>query len=385
MLEKALQGNKAYWGWIATLLAFIGVGVGCYIYQLDQGLAITGLSRDVSWGLYIGQLTYMVGIAASAVMLVLPYYLHNYKAFGKLVIFGEFLAVSAVIVCLLFVVVDLGQPQRLMNVVLHPTPNSVLFWDMVVLNGYLFLNIIIGWSVLHAVKKGVRPANWVKFLIYVSIPWAVSIHTVTAFLYAGLPGRYFWLDSLLAASFLASAFAAGPSLLLLILFVVRRVANLEIPKEAIQTMAKIITYAWAINLFMVGLKVFTTYYSQYPAKMLGFDYLYGGYGDYTQLVPWMWNFLFLAVVALALLVNPGTRNNQTTLTIALVLVFVAGWIDKGLALIIGGFVPNPLKGYTEYWPTIPEVFITIGVYAIGLLILTILYKVALSVQKEESA
>ncbi len=384
MLEKALQGNKAYWGWIATLLAFIGVGFGCYMYQLNQGLAITGLSRDVSWGLYIGQLTYMVGIAASAVMLVLPYYLHNYKAFGKLVIFGEFLAVSAVVVCLLFVIVDLGQPQRLLNVILHPTPSSVLFWDMVVLNGYLFLNIIIGWSVLHAVKKGVPPANWLKFLIYLSIPWAVSIHTVTAFLYAGLPGRYFWLDSLLAASFLASAFAAGPSLLLLILFVVRRVANLEIPKEAIQTMAKIITYAWTINVFMVGLKIFTIYYSQHPGKMLGFDYLYFGYEDYTQMVPWMWNFVFLALVALALLIHPGTRNNQTTLTIALVMVFVAGWIDKGLALVIGGFVPNPFKVYTEYWPTIPEVFITIGVYAIGLLILTILYKVALSVQEEST-
>lgn len=384
MLEKALQGNKMYWGWISTLLVFIGIGFGCYLYQLDQGLTITGLSRDVSWGLYIGQLTYMVGIAASAVMLVLPYYLHNYKAFGKLVIFGEFLAVSAVIVCLLFVIVDLGQPGRLLNVVLYPTPSSVLFWDMVVLNGYLFLNIIIGWSVLHAVKKGVRPALWVKVLIYLSIPWAVSIHTVTAFLYAGLPGRYFWLDSLLAASFLASAFATGPALLLLIIFVLRRVADLEIPKEAIQTMAKIVTYAWTINLFMILLKVFTAFYSQHPGKMAGFEYLYVGYGDYTQLVPWMWNFVFLALVALALLIHPGTRNNQITLTIALVFVFVAGWIDKGLALIIGGFVPNPFKTYTEYWPTIPEVFISIGIYAIGLLILTILYKIALSVQKESA-
>lgn len=384
MLEKALQGNKAYWGWIGTLLVFIGIGFGCYVYQLQEGLSITGLSRDVSWGLYIGQLTYMVGIAASAVMLVLPYYLHNYKAFGKVVILGEFLAVSAVVVCLLFVIVDLGQPQRLMNVVLNPTPGSVLFWDMVVLNGYLFLNIIIGWSVLHAVKKGIKPAQWVKFLIYVSIPWAVSIHTVTAFLYAGLPGRYFWLDSLLAASFLASAFAAGPSLLLLILLVVRRVAALEIPKEAIQTLSKIITYAWAINLFMIGLKLFTSYYSQHPGKMLGFGYLYAGYGDYTQLVPWMWNFVFLAVTALILLVIPGTRNNQITLTIALVMIFVAGLIDKGLALIIGGFVPNPFKTYTEYWFTIPEFFITIGVYAVGLLILTVLYKIALSVQKESA-
>ncbi len=384
MLEKALQGNKAYWGWIASLLVVIGIGFGFYVFQLQQGLGVTGLNRDVSWGLYIGQLTYMVGIAASAVMLVLPYYLHNHKAFGKLVIFGEFLAVSAVVVCLLFVVVDLGQPQRLMNVILYPTPNSVLFWDMVVLNGYLFLNIIIGWSVLHAVKKGVRPASWVKVLIYVSIPWAVSIHTVTAFLYAGLPGRYFWHDSLLAASFLSGAFAAGPALLLLILMIVQKVSDLKIPKEAIQTMTKIITYAWAINLFMVLLKIFSAYYSQYPAKMATFDYLFGGYGG-EQLMPWMWNFVFLGVVSLALLVIPATRNNPVTMTIALIMVFVAGWIDKGLTMVIGGFIPNPFKVHTEYWPTIPEFFISVGVYAVGLLILTVLYKVALAVQRESES
>ncbi|HDQ40857.1 MAG TPA: menaquinol oxidoreductase [Desulfonatronum sp.] len=381
MLEKALQGNKTYWGWIGALLVLIGIGFGCYLYQLNEGLTITGLSRDVSWGFYIAQFTILVGVAASGVMLVLPYYLHGHKPFGRLVIYGEFLAVAAVIMCLLFIVVDLGQPQRLMNVLLHPTPNSILFWDMVVLNGYLFLNIVIGWSHLHAEKKGIRPPSWVKPLIYLSIPWAISIHTVTAFLYAGLPGRHFWLTAILAARFLASAFACGPALLLLILFIVRRVSDLVIPREAIQTLSKIITYAWILNLFFLALELFTGFYSNLPGHMHSFEYLFAGHHGYDSLVPWMWNFVFLAVTSLILMVNPGTRNNQTTLIIALIMMFVAGWIDKGLGLIIGGFVPNPFEGITEYWPTIPEAFIAVGVYAAGFLILTVLYKITLEVRR----
>src|SRR6056297_1276673 len=211
MLEKALEGNKVYWGWLGFLLVLMGVGGACYWVQLHEGLSITGMSRDVSWGFYIAQFTFLVGVAASAVMLVIPKYLHDYKKFGRITVLGEFLAVASVIMCLLFIIADLGQPMRLFNVLIHPTPNSMLFWDMIVLNGYLFLNILIGWNVLEAEKNSVPPPQWVKPLIYISIPWAISIHTVTAFLYCGLPGRGFWLTAILAPRFLASAFAAGPA------------------------------------------------------------------------------------------------------------------------------------------------------------------------------
>src|SRR3989304_9932650 len=168
MLEKALTGSKGYWTWIFVLLAIIGAGFISYLRQFDYGLGITGMSRDVSWGFYISQFTFLVGVAASAVMLVIPYYLHDYKTFGKIVILGEFLAVAAVTMCVLFIFVDLGQPMRVLNVVLHPTPNSILFWDAIVLNVYLILNIIIGWVTLGSDRKGVRPPDWIKPLIYIS-------------------------------------------------------------------------------------------------------------------------------------------------------------------------------------------------------------------------
>lgn len=385
MLEKALSGTKAYFYWLLFLVVLLSIGFAFYLKQLGFGLGITGMSRDVSWGLYIGQFTFLVGVAASAVMLVLPYYLHNYKVFGKITILGEFLAVAAVTMCLAFIVADLGQPGRAFNVLLHPTPTSVLFWDMVVLNGYLFLNIIVGWSVLEAERKGVAPDKWVKFLIYVSIPWAVSIHTVTAFLYAGLPGRGFWLSAIMAPRFLGSAFASGPSFLILICLFLRKYTKFDAGWEAIQTLAKIITYALIISVFFVLCELFTVFYSQIPEHMYHFIYLFVGFHGHYGLVAWMWSAVVLAAIALVIMINPKTRNNPTTLAIGCAATFLALWIEKGITLVLTGYIPSPLETITEYHPTVPEIAIVIGVWALGLLILSILYKVALGVKEEVAA
>lgn len=382
MLEKALTGTRRYWIWLAMLAALIGIGVIAYIYQFMKGLGVTGMSRDVSWGLYIGQFTFLVGIAASGVMLVLPYYLHDYKKFGKLTILGEFLAVSAVLMCMLFIFVDMGQPRRVMNVLLHPTPNSILFWDSVVLSGYLLLNIVIGWTVLGAERKTMPPPKWVKPFIILSIVWAPSIHTVTAFIYAGLPGRHFWLSAIMAARFLASAFASGPALLILLAIVLRKVTKFDAGKEAIQTLSKFVAYFMITNVFFLGLEMFTALYSHIPGHVDPFRYLYVGIDGFDKFVPLMWASAVLAVFSLVILVIPGLRKNPTLLPIACVTVFFSLWIDKGFGLVVGGFVPNPFEKVTEYWPTLPESLITLGVWAAGFLALTVLYKIATSVKEE---
>ncbi|HSO66795.1 MAG TPA: NrfD/PsrC family molybdoenzyme membrane anchor subunit, partial [Desulfatirhabdiaceae bacterium] len=274
MLELAIKGSKKFYGWVIVLLAIVGMGFGIYLMQLGFGLGITGMSRDVSWGFYIAQFTFLVGVAAGGVMVVTPYYLHNYKAFGKITILGEFLAIAAISMCLMFILVDLGQPMRMFNVLLYPTPNSVLFWDMIVLNGYLFLNIVIGWNVLEAERNGTHYPMWIKPLIYLSIPWAVGIHTVTAFLYCGLPGRGFWLTAILAPRFLASAFAAGPALLILLCLIIRRVTNFDPGREQIQSLAKIVAYAICLNVFFFLCEVFVVFYSQIPEHMDHFKYLF---------------------------------------------------------------------------------------------------------------
>ena len=385
MLETALKGSKKYWVLLLVLFGLHGIGATAFIYQLTKGLTVTGMSRDVSWGIYIAQFTFLVGVAASAVMVVLPYYLHNVKEYAKVTILGEFLAVACVSMCLMFILVDLGKPMRALNVILHPTPNSILFWDMIVLNGYLFLNIVIGWIVLSAERKEVPPPKWIKPVIYVSIPWAVSIHTVTAFLYAGLPGRLFWLTAIMAARFLGSAFASGPSLLILLCLIVRKFTNFDPGKKAIQTLSKTVLYAMIISIFFVLLELFTAFYSQIPGHTHAFVYQFVGLHGHGALVPWTWAFAILAVIATLMLLVPSIRENETTLAIACVMVFISLWIEKGVTLVITGFIPNPLEKITEYVPTIPELAITVGVWATGFLVLTILYKVAVSVKEELGA
>jgi molybdopterin-containing oxidoreductase family membrane subunit len=380
MLQDAFRGDKRFWILVGVWVLLILVGLAAYSRQLSEGLHITGMSRDVSWGLYISQFTFLVGVAASAVMVVLPYYLHDYKAFGKMVILGEFLAVSAVLMCMLFIFVDLGQPMRVLNVILHPSPASLMFWDMVVLTGYLVLNLVIGVSTLEAERKGIAPRKWIKPLIYLSIPWAVSIHTVTAFLYSGLEARPFWMTAVLAPRFLASAFASGPGLLILLALLLRKFTRFDPGREAIQKLATIVTYALVINLFFVVVELFTGLYSGMPHHVHHFEYLFVGLHGHAALAPWMWVCELLTVSCVVLLLIPNVRRQERFLAILCALVVLAVWIEKGMAMVVTGFVPSPLGKVTEYAPTVPEIAITVGVYAVGFLVLTVLYKMVLNVR-----
>ncbi|MFH1573970.1 MAG: sulfate reduction electron transfer complex DsrMKJOP subunit DsrP [Acidobacteriota bacterium] len=381
MFEKAVVGGRKYWTWLLFLFAVIGIGFIAYLRQFDQGLGITGLSRDVTWGLYIAQFTFLVGVAASAVMVVLPYYLHNWKIFGKITILGEFLAISAVTMCMLFVFVDMGQPTRVINVLLHPTPGSMMFWDFLSLIGYLLLNAVIALVTLSSERKGVPPPGWIKPVIVLSIPWAIGIHTVTAFLYNGLPGRSFWLTAILAPRFLASAFAAGPALLILLCLIIRKVTQFDPGREPVQKLSVIVTYAMLVNVFFVLMELFTVFYSRIPEHMEHFKYLFVGLEGHAALVPWMWASVLLAVLSLILLIPPRFRRNEKVLVPACVFVFLSLWIDKGLGLIVGGFVPSPLGAVTEYAPTLPEIAISVAIWAIGFFMITVFYKIALSVRE----
>lgn len=386
MIEKAFptlnRKDRSYTLWVAFLAGVIALGVYYYIRQFNEGMAITGMSRDISWGFYVANFTFFVGVAASAVMLVIPAYLHGFEKFKKIILFGEWLAVAAVSMCALFIMADMGQPQRFMNIILHPTPNSLLFWDMIVLLGYLLLNLTIGWMTLKSEKTGIPVAKWVKVLTYVSIPWAIGIHTVTAFLYAGLPGRHLWLTAILAPRFLASAFASGPALLLILLWLVKKLGNFEAPREATATLAKIMLYAMITNLFFYALEFFTAFYSNIPSHMHSLTYLFFGYEGHGKLVPWVWTSVILGFGAIFYLLSPKVRENSNMLTAGAVMIFLSTFIDKGMALVIGGFIPSPLEKVTEYAITWPEMAITLGIWAIGALIITMSYRMTLEVRRE---
>ncbi|UCF36276.1 MAG: polysulfide reductase NrfD [Acidobacteriota bacterium] len=382
MLEKALKGSPNYWGGLGILGVVMLIGLGAYLKQYDEGLTVTGLSRDIPWGFYIAQFTFLVGVAASAVMVVLPYYLHDYKAFGRVTVIGEFLAIAAVSMCMLFIFVDMGQPLRVLNLMLYPSPNSLMFWDFVVMTGYLLLNVVITQVTFGAERKGVAPPNWIRPVIILSIPWAISIHTVTAFLYSGLEARAFWMTAILAPRFLASAFASGPALLIILCTLVGSQTNCQIGGKAIQKLRQIVTYALAVNIFFVLVELFTGIYSHIPEHMEHFQYLFFGLEGRNALVPWMWTSQVLGVGALVLLLLPVSGRNQRVLLGVCVAVITSIWIEKGLGMVVTGFIPSPLGGLMEYFPTVPEILISLGIYATGLAILTVLLKIATTIREE---
>lgn len=382
MLENVFHGSKKYWVWMIFLVIIVGLGTAAFMYQFWEGLGVTGMNRDVTWGFYIAQFTFLVGVAASAVMVVLPYYLHNYKKFGKITILGEFLAIGSVIMCMTFIFVDMGQPHRIMNVFLYPSPKSPMFWDSVSLMGYLVLNVIISRYSLDAEKKGIAPPNWLRPVIIISIPWAVSIHTVTAFLYSGLAARPFWMSAIMAPRFLATAFAAGPALLIIICLYLKKISNFDVGKEPLQKLALIATYAMLLNVFFLLLELFTAFYSGMSHHIDHFKFLYVGLNDNYSLVPFMWLSTILAVVAIIMTLVPKWRKAENTMLVAMIAIFLSIWLDKGLGMIVAGFTPNTLGYVVDYWPTGTELLISLGIFAMGILIITGLYKIALTVRRE---
>ena len=382
MLEKVLHGGKGYWVWVFALAAGVGIGFIAYLYQLREGMWVTGMSRDVSWGFYISQFTFLVGVAASVLMVVLPLYLHDFKAFGRITALSQFLAVGALFMSLLFIFSDVGMPMRILNVPLNPTPQSMLFYDTVFLPGFMLLNLIIGWTAIGAEKREVPLQWWVKGLIYLSMPWAVVMHTVTAFIYAGTPGRGFWMTAIMAPRFLVTAFAAGPALLIILSTIIKTLTRFEVTEKAIQKLVTIMLYALIIDVFFLGVEYFTVFYAHIPEYTETFQYLFLGINGNCALVPWYWGMNIAILVAIGLLVIPGARSNRPVLVAACIIALIGLWIDKGFVLVPAAFIPNVFGRIMEYPPSWVELTISLGVYSLGTLIITALYKIVISVKEE---
>lgn len=376
-------GGWRYHAWMTVLTVIALIGLYAYCQQLVHGLITTGMTDQVSWGMYIANFTYLVGLAAAAAMLVIPVYVYRNMHLHDVVIFGELLAVAVIVMCLLFVTVDLGRPDRFLHLMQRFNfPVSMLTWDVIALNGYLVLNLHICGYLLYSAYCGRKPSKlfYVPF-VFIAIVWAVSIHTVTAFLYVGLGGRPFWNSAIIAPRFLASAFAAGPAFIILTLQVVRRYTNHHVSNEALLTLRRIVQVAMIINVFLLGCEVFTEFYTD-SAHVAAAQYLFLGLKGRHALVPWIWTAIGMNAVATILLLLPASRGLRV-LNLACVLAVIGIWIEKGMGLIVPAFIPTPLGELVEYAPTIREVMVTLGIWAFGLLLYTIFVRVSVPVLSGE--
>jgi molybdopterin-containing oxidoreductase family membrane subunit len=382
-VQVALRGPRIYWAWIGFLLLLIVSGVLAYADQLSVGLAMTAMRDQVSWGFYIGNFTFMVGVAAAAVILVIPAYVYHWKPIREIVIFGELLAVSSIVICIQLVMVDIGRPERFWHMLPglgHLNfPRSLLAWDMVVLNLYLLLNLVVVVHILYRSWCGRAYSKaFVVPLVLFSIPAAIGIHTVTAFLYNGLAARPYWNASILAPQFLASAFSSGPAILLIVLQVLRRFTRFEIKDEALWKIGELMAYAVFLNLFLHGAEAFKEYYSR-TEHLLYTRYWFQGLDGHRTLVPYAWTAVSLNLLALLLLIRPKTRRHVLTLNIGAVATYAGCYIEKGMGLIIPGFTPSTLGEIYEYVPTSIEVRVAAGAFAVGFLVFTFMLRVAVPI------
>jgi len=378
------KGSKLYYAWCLSLLAIIIVGFIFYLKQHEVGLIATNMNDQVSWGLYIANFTYLVGAAAAAVLLVVPSYVYQFKPIKEIVVLGELFAASSVMMAVLFVMVDLGRLDRFWHMLPFigsmNFPQSLLAWDVIALNGYLILNIFIPVYLLVNFYYRKKP-NW-KFIlpfILLSIPWAVGIHTVTAFLYNGLPARPFWNASILAPRFLASAFCSGPAIIIIIFQIIRKVSDIKLENEALFKIAELIAYAMFLNLFLLGSELYKEYYS-HSIHMAPVEYLFEGLHGHNLLVPWIWAAMAMNVMAFFIFMIPQTRKRLSILNLGCLLVIVGVWIEKGPGFVIPGFIPDPLGEIHEYIPNLLELMVSFGIWALGLLVFTLLMKVAIPIE-----
>ena len=378
----AFVGDWRYYAWTGALGIFVLLGLNAYCKQYAHGLITTGMSDQVSWGVYISNFTFMVGVAAAAAMVVIPVYIYDNEELHDLVIFGELLAVAAILMCLAFVTVDLGRPDRFWHLIpgigKFNFPHSMLAWDVIVLNGYLLLNVHICGYLIYCRYCGRRPSKWFYIpFVFIAIVWAISIHTVTAFLYVGLGGRHFWNSAIVGPRFLASAFTAGPALIILALQVIRGVTAYRITDKALFTLRGIVQVSMLINVFLLMNEVFKEFYSK-SKNISSSTYLFFGLDGHHALVPWIWTAVTFNLIAMFLLILPITKSLKY-LNLACLLAIVGIWIEKGMGLVVPGFIPTPLGEIVEYSPSLNETLICLGIWAFGFLAYTVFLRMSVPI------
>lgn len=378
----AFIGDWRYYLWTGCLFILCLIGLNAYCKQFVHGLITTNMSDQVSWGVYISNFTFIVGVAAAAAMLVIPVYIYDNEELHDLVIFGELLAVASILMCLAFVTVDLGRPDRFWHLIpgigQFNFPHSMLSWDVVVLNGYLFLNVYICGYLLYCRYRNRKPSKWFYIpFVFIAIVWAISIHTVTAFLYVGLGGRHFWNSAIVGPRFLASAFTAGPALIILALQVIRKVTSYRITDKALLTLRGIVQVSMLINVFLLLNEVFKEFYSK-SKNVSSATYLFFGLEGHHALVPWIWTAVIFNLIAMVIFVLPFSRTLKW-LDLACVLAIVGIWIEKGMGLVVPGFIPTPLGEIVEYSPSLNETLICLGIWAFGFLAYTVFLRMSVPI------
>lgn len=385
MITYALWGTRAYRAWVAGLLLFVVFGLWLYWHQLQEGLVVTNMNDLVSWGIGNANFVYFVGIAASPVLLVVAAYINNRKEMKEVVIIGELFAFCAAITCLLFIVTDLGHPERMWHMIPFlggriNLPHSILAWDVVAFTGYLMLSLHIPGYLLYQRYLGRAPkASYHVPFAMISVAWAVGIHTVTAFLLSGFGSRAFWNTAVLAPRFLVSALCSGPAAMILIFAVLKRYSRLDVQDGVFDYLKNTLKVMLPVDIFLVLCEAFKEFYTGSQASSAAY-YLYFGSPGHRLMPIIIWTSMAMIVAAAAIFAQPRLRNRNSWLWTACLFAVVGIWGEKGMGMMIPGFTPSPLGEIYDYVPNFDEIGLSLAIVAAGLMLFTLMAKVAIAIQ-----
>lgn len=430
--ERALapvssRPGPAFLGSLVVLLVIFVAGMAAWGYQISNGLIVTGM-RDVQiWGLYISFFMLFVGLSAGGLIVASAGSIFNVRRLAPLAPLAIWTSLVTVAIAALLILPDMGHPERLLNLVLHAQFFSPLVWDVAVIVIYGSLSLVYLWLHLRptlaaqgnrlAFARGPldeaarhRNERNVKAFAFVMLPVAISVHSVTAWIFGLQPAHPYWSSAILAPLFVASALASGLGLLLVVILLVRRAGLLDVAGDTVSWLAALLGVFIAVDLFMLFAEFLTTLYPGNPTDTQPLQLLLSGPFAWV-----LWTEIVLMVIAFVLVFTHRLRERPLVVGIAGVLT-VVGTLMYRLGMVLAGFYDpllNPAPGVAlgevtsttasgiptmspfaplaSYTPTWVEFAVIAGILALWLLLVLIgarflpLRAFASHVEEEEAA
>ena len=326
--------------WYAVLTAAAAFGLAAWIYELEKGLSSTGMRDVVSWGMYIFTFAFFIGLSAGGLIMASSAEVFGIKALKPLSRLGVLSAAACVSVAALMIIPDLGRPDRILNILVHPNWSSPLIWDILIISVY-FVFSVVDLAVLHQHEaEPTKLRRTARALAYVGLPTAVLLHSVTAWIFGLQIARTWWNTALMAPLFVVSAILSGTALVTLLALASERWAGFSLPAQTKSWLRGFITVALIIDLFFVGCDYITVLWGNVPADRSALNLvLPGGAWSWTFWGEWTVG----GVVPLLFLLVPRLRRLPGALGLAAFLAIVGVYIFR-IELVVIGFV-NPLTQY----------------------------------------
>jgi molybdopterin-containing oxidoreductase family membrane subunit len=404
-VERAMwpigRGDLKFWVSVVVLSALVIAGFYAYVYQLQRGLWVTGLNQKVSWGFYIINCVFFIGISYGGAMTSAILRLTNAKWRAPLTRLAEATAVAALLVGAVYPIIDLGRPDRFYFLFLYPQVGSPIVWDLVAIGTYiaasfvfLYLPLIpdiaicrdqlgptagrvrrtlyrvlaLGWRGERRQERSL--ARGIGIMAVLIIPLAVSVHSVLAWLFA-VTARGGWHSTIFAPLFVLAAMLSGVAAVILVVAALRKVYGLQdfITGRHFRYLSYLmIALAVGYLYFMVSEYLTEAYVLEESTTPVLEAIFTGTYA------PAFWSFTVIGLLLPLVIASLPGRYPVARACVASVLVIGGMWLKRFLIVVPGMAEPIMPWEWGRYAPTWVEVTITVGSAAAIPLLLILFFR-----------